>query len=376
MDALLVIALQGALIAILVWGSGGVPKGAWNDEPLSLAQSKSLQGLLALGVVFHHCAQKIYFDWSRPQDSFCGLEVMAFIGFAFVGYFFFCSGYGLCKSCQKKQDYLDDFPKRRILPLVLTYYVCNTAYLVGRLVAGESFDAPRLVRLALGVELANPNSWFVVTLPVLYLLFYLSKRGCTDEARVTRRLFLGTGVYVLVGIGMALANLNGGYVLFLGKWWYNTAILFPLGYLFGRKEAEAWAWMKRGYRWQVVCSIVLFTCCFLLSIHFGTFVPVVPLAMVLELLAAVFFTWGLLLFSLRRKVTSQVLAFYGGLTLELYLAHGFFVNLFHEPFYDKGMGIVNVGVSALYILLVLACATPLASLWYRAQRAQKAAKRA
>jgi peptidoglycan/LPS O-acetylase OafA/YrhL len=96
--------------------------------------------------------------------------------------------------------------------------------------------------------------------------------------------------------------------------------------------------------------------------------------MVLELLAAVFFTWGLLLFSLRRKVTSRVLAFYGGLTLELYLAHGFFVNLFHEPFYDKGMGIVNVGVSALYILLVLACATPLASLWHRARRAQKAAK--
>ena len=173
-------------------GTQRLPRGEWNDEPLSLAQSKAVQGFLALCIVFHHCAQKVFFDRMRSAFSPSGLEVMALMGFAFVGYFFFCSGYGLYQSCQKKQGYLDGFLRRRVLPLVLTYYACNTAYLVGRLAMGETFGTARLAYLLCGIELANPNSWFVVTLPLMYLLFSVSKRNCLDEAVVTRRLFLGT----------------------------------------------------------------------------------------------------------------------------------------------------------------------------------------
>ena len=82
--------------------------------------------------------------------------------------------------------------------------------------------------------------------------------------------------------------------------------------------------------------------------------------MVLESLSTVFFTWGLLLLSLRRTAASRLLSFYGGLTLELYLMQGFFVNLFYRPFYDKGSGILTIDNPPVYILLVLACATVLA----------------
>ena len=88
-----------------------------------------------------------------------------------------------------------------------------------------------------GLELANPNSWFVITLPIMYLLFYVSKKGCSDEALVTRRLFVATGAYILMGVVATVAfPSNGHYGVFLGRWWYNSVILFPLGYLFGRKE--------------------------------------------------------------------------------------------------------------------------------------------
>jgi peptidoglycan/LPS O-acetylase OafA/YrhL len=78
--------------------------------------------------------------------------------------------------------------------------------------------------------------------------------------------------------------------------------------------------------------------------------------------------WGLLLYSLRGRVTSRLLGFYGGLTLELYLMHGFFVNLLYQPFYDKGAGILTIGSPLAYILLVLACGTFLALLFKRATR--------
>ena len=324
---------------------------------------KALQGFLALYIVFHHCAQQVFFDRMRTAYSPTGLEVTALIGFVFVGYFFFCSGYGLYQSCQKKQDYLDGFLRRKALPLLLIYFACNTVYLLGRLAMGETFGTLRLVCLLCGLELANPNSWFVVTLPLMNLLFYVSKRGCPDEAVVTRRLFLGTGAYVLAGMAMSVARLGGGYMVFLGRWWYNTAILFPLGYLFGRREPQAWAWMRRSYHKQVACAIALIVGNLLLSLVFWAVFSLVPIAMVFESLSTICFTWSLLLFSLRRRVTSRLLSFYGGLTLELYLMHGFFVNLFYQPFYDKGTGILTVSNPPIYILLVLACGTALALLF-------------
>lgn len=364
MEVLLTVALQGVLVGTLIMGTERLPKGEWNDRPLSLGQAKEIQGFLALCIVFHHCAQKVFFDRWRTVFSPSGLEVMALVGYVFVGYFFFCSGYGLYKSCQKKQGYLDGFPRRRILPLLLIYFVCNTVYLVGRLAMGETFGALRLICLLCGIELANPNSWFVVTLPLMYLLFYVSKRGCSDEAVVTRRLFLGTLVYILAGIAVTMAFPGGGrYGVFLGRWWYNTAILFPLGYLFGRREPEAWAWMRRSYRRQAACSAVLSIGSFLLSLVFWLIFPLAPVVIVLESLSTVCFTWGLLLFSLRRRVISPLLGFYGGLTLELYLMHGFFVNLFYQPFYDMGTGIITIDNPLVYIPLVLACGTVFALLF-------------
>ena len=180
---------------------------------------------------------------------------------------------------------------------------------------------------------------------------------------------MGTGAYILAGMAVSAAHLGGGrYGVFLGRWWYNTAILFPLGYLFGRREPEAWAWMRGSYRRQVACSVALFVGGFLLSFVFGFVFPLVPIAMALESLSAICFTWSLLLFSLRRRTTSRLLSFYGGLTLELYLMQGFFVNLFYQPFYDKGAGILTIGNPLAYILLVLACATVFALLFKQVTR--------
>ena len=88
-----------------------------------------------------------------PED--CGFS--PFIGFVFVGYFFFCSGYGLYQSCQKRRDYLDGFPRRLALPLLIIYYACNTIFLVGRLAMRETFGAQRLACLLCGSSSPIPT---------------------------------------------------------------------------------------------------------------------------------------------------------------------------------------------------------------------------
>ena len=160
MQTALVIALQAGLVALLLFGSRRMPAGTWNEDGMSLSQTKGLQGLFALLVVFHHCGQRVvYWYLGRGLGLGSGLTLVSLVGFMLVGYFFFCSGYGLCRSRQKKEGYLDGFLTRRPLPLLAVFYACNTLYLLGRLACGEPFDGPRLVHLALGLELANPNSW-------------------------------------------------------------------------------------------------------------------------------------------------------------------------------------------------------------------------
>ena len=71
--------------------------------------------------------------------------------------------------------------------------------------------------------------------------------------------------------------------------------------------------MRESYHRQVACSAVLFVASFLLSLLFLLVLPLTPVVIALETLSTVCFTWGLLLYSLRGRVTSCLLGFYGGL---------------------------------------------------------------
>jgi len=380
METVLVIALQVALIAVLFVGSKRMPAGAWNEGFLSLSETKALQGLFAMFIVFHHCGQRVLYSYLWDGLGFSsGLTIVSLIGYVFVGYFLFCSGYGLCRSFHNKKGYLDRFLRRRPLPLLAIFYACNTIYLLGRLLLGETFDPLRLVRLALGIELANPNSWYVVALPVLYALFYFSARNATDDRQILRRLFAGVGIYVLAGLVVTTLFSYGGYLAFTGTWWYDSAILFPLGYLFGYMGDAIAAWMKRNFGKSVALSLLLCIGAFIPSALLNFYyLPYTAselmrylyslLIVLIHSISAVGFVGAMMCLTLKRQIESRVLAFYGSITLELYLMHGFFVQLFFAPFYDKGTGILNIELSPVYIVAVLACGTVAALLFRQLTR--------
>ena len=375
MQTALTIALQVALIALLLFSSKRTSAGTWNEGFLSLSQTKALQGLFALLIVFHHCGQKVMYSYLARGFGFTsGLTLVALIGFMLVGYFLFCSGYGLYLSHHNKQGYLDDFLRRRPVPLLAIFYACNILYLAGRLAFGETFDALRIVRLVLGVELANSNSWYAAALPLMYVLFFVSARSSTDGRQVARRLFVGMGLYLLVGTVLTTALSGGGFLIFSGVWWYDSAILFPLGYLFGLKRDAIAGWMKRNFKKSVALSLLL---CIggLVPTAFLSFTPLpetasIPVRFLVFLateaihsIAATGFVWAMLALSLKRRIQGRVLAFFGSITLELYLMHGFFVQLFYPPFYDMGTGVFAIGFAPAYILMVLTCGTVTALLF-------------
>ena len=65
-----------------------------------------------------------------------------------------------------------------------------------------------------------------------------------------------------------------------------------------------------------------------------------------------------LLASLKIKFENKVLTFSGSITLELYLIHGLFVELFCYSFTGKGPGLYYIKDVALYVLVVLVLSVP------------------
>lgn len=228
------------------------PRGQFHKDAFSLDAMTSLKGVMALFVVFHHLSQKRLFQETHT------IAVFEHIGFLFVGVFFFCSGYGLYKSFITKENYLKTFLKRRVLPIVISYYVMIAIYAVYHIISGSSFTPAEWIFKLSGLVLINTQGWYVPVIILMYLSFYfifksekLRKHGIPILIGIT--LFQGLLFCVLnhfpwytgdhIGWWMeegALDNLpwwRGFCALpFEGEWWVNSTIGFVLGILIAKHE--------------------------------------------------------------------------------------------------------------------------------------------
>ena len=91
------------------------------------------------------------------------------------GNFLLCSGYGLYKSYTEKPDYLNGFFKRRILPLILAFYSTCLIFLIVRVLMGEKMDLPQVFFYISGIQLSNPNTWFVCRIVRIFIYRYRTK---------------------------------------------------------------------------------------------------------------------------------------------------------------------------------------------------------
>ena len=250
----------------------------FNEDAFSMDAMTCLKGVMALFVLFHHLSQKKLFQETHT------ISVFEHIGFVFVGVFFFCSGYGLYKSFITKENYLKSFLKRRILPIVISYYVMIAIYAVYHIISGSSFTPVEWIFKLSGLVLINTQGWYVPVIILMYLSFYfifksdkLRKHGIPILIGIT--LFQGLLFCVLnhfpwylgdhIGWWMeegALANLpwwRGFCALpFEGEWWVNSTIGFTLGIAVAKHEKSFIERFSKSLKARIIIFIlfVLTTC--------------------------------------------------------------------------------------------------------------------
>lgn len=309
-------------------------KKSWNDNYWNKSEVKSLQGLMALGIIFHHMAQKTCAPWLPEEFITHGLEPFLNLGYLFVGLFFFCSGFGLYKSIKQKPDYLKGFIGKHIRPIILLFIISNVCfYMIG--------------------QTLNNYTWFIYAIIYLYVAFYISFKNCKSEKKAIALL----AVFIVLYVAYC-------EIFVLGTWVYNTIGIFMTGLLFAKYEDKIVSWLREHFAPVLITTASTLVIAFIAALHFGNRVVLADtrllyyvirwLSVILQFVAAASFS--ILLYVLNQKISilCKPLEFLGGLSLELYLIHVLFVEMFGYCFVNtENEAICYVKKILLYILIVV-----------------------
>ncbi len=321
-----------AFCCILFFGAGAEKKGAFSENAWSVEQTGRIQAFAALMILLHHTVQSIT-DYGRVWKG--PVTLWNSFGILFTSVFFFCSGFGLCKSCRTKEHYLDGFFKQRIPKVLIPFLLTNLLYLLT--VSGGRVRSLRHVFTSiLGITLINDNAWFIVELLILYLAFYFLKKRLPSGR--SAYILLTVFALLLVTLGMLLGHdvseVNGHW--FMGEWWYNTTLIFPLGILFAEHEEKIRTFMIKGYRILLPLSLPALVGSFLLEEfvvgRFGYYrewpghpgIAEKTISLAAQMLFCTLFLFLLLLLNLKLTFHNPVLNFLSRMSYELFLIHEIF----------------------------------------------------
>lgn len=218
---------------------------------------KEIQGFLAVFIMFHHIV--VLLDSKNrnigPMINFFYYGILA------VGFFFFCSGFGLLKRWITDKNYINGFMKRRVFTVLVPFFFCNYIYLtraiIGNFGSKTNFRLTELVGSFFGFFLVNIEMWFAVEIMILYLAFRIV------FAKVKKPL---TGIFIMTAVVVAMmtAGILSGHpetmtmsYWFKGEWWYNTVFMFPLGMIYAYKEERINTFIRKAFGSLLVLTAIL-----------------------------------------------------------------------------------------------------------------------
>ncbi|MBO5985274.1 MAG: acyltransferase [Lachnospiraceae bacterium] len=365
------------MLLLLFWGAHVEKKGCFNEEAFSLRQMKALQGFTAVCIMLHHISQKTCANWLPSEIIIPGLELFVPYGYYFVGIFFFCSGYGLLKSLRTKPDYLKHLGSRRALPIVVAFYLTAWLFLLVRFLMKEDLNPWKVLWYASGLKLSDPNAWFAIILPFFYLFFWIAFRFCKKESTATLVLGILVLAYMILG---TFIDHNDFWMR--GEWWYNSTHFFILGVLFARHEERITLHLQKYYK----LYFVLLLLAAILFDGFETYtswrfsyygenwyapdkVPRRWACLTSQVLASCAFVFWVFLIQMKVRIGNWFLAFLGGITLEFYLLHGLFLELFAYDFCGVAPSLYHLRNVPLLVLIVFVPTLPCSVLLQKADGA-------
>lgn len=305
------------LLLIVVKAAQVAPAGQFNGDYLSIKNSNIIKGIFVITVIFSHCSQYITLGGMYDEPY---LRFQGFLGQMIVAMFLFYSGYGVMESITKKGwSYVKSIPTKRFIKVLVNFDIAVLLYLILDLVLGLKYDAKTILLSFIGWENIGNSNWYILAILALYILtfvaFFLMKWFDSKPM-----LF----VYVLI-----LSVLTVGFVLFemkmeKGSWYYNTAILFPLG---------CWYSLLKPYIDKIVMKNDIIYSFVAMIVGGGLFVSYTmknDYGIEGYSLWAIFFTLALVVFTMKFSFNSTLLEWFGKHVFSVYILQRISMMILHN----------------------------------------------
>ena len=239
-----------------------VKRSGYYEDFLDRKQTDAIKGLFIWMVFLSHAMLEVQasgFDPVRAID-FAGYRIRSEFGQLVIVLFFFYSGFGVMESIQKKgQDYLDHFPRRRLLNTLLNFDIAVLCFILLNLLMGVHMGWKQVAWSFIGWESVGNSNWYIFVILYCYLATWFS--GKLFPRRGLGILLMTTAL-ILAG-EVALSFLKHGQTR-----WYDTLLCYPAGMCLSLYRDRLTAFFKRGY-WP---ALGLVTAVFLF-LHFQRWIP-------------------------------------------------------------------------------------------------------
>ena len=321
-----------AIVTILVFGAGVKKRGEYSGEAWSLGQAKALQAFAALMIILHHLVQTITQYGSVKKGP---VTLWNSFGILFTSIFFFFSGFGLYKRFKSGTNYLKEFPRRRLLKIMIPFLLTNIIYLC--VVSGGRISSVwKCFTAVIGIPLLNRNAWYVIELLLLYIVFYVCFRFIRSEGVAMLCLTGFTLLLIICSLLLGHAGTSVNRPWFMGEWWYNTTFMFIVGMYVAKHEVRIRAVAEKRYKLLLPLTVLLFIGWFLLEQfvdgRFGYYREWAGhpgyrekfITLLVQIVLCILFLSVLLLVNLKVEFHNRTLLFLSGISYEIYLIHELF----------------------------------------------------
>ena len=202
--------------------------------------------------------------------------------------------------------------------------------------------------------------WYIPAMIYLYFLFYLSFKIIKNDKLSMAVMIIGTLLHFFCCMFFGP-----------GTWWYNTPFLFVLSIVVARHKDAILTLFKKAYPLWLFLSFIITAAAFAFANYY--YMVIMLLGghytekghfygeLTGQLISAATFVWFVLLIGMKIRIGNPVLKFLGTFTLEFYLVHPLFIQLFGFAFVnDTTKPIFYIKDQFLYVLASILLTVPIA----------------
>lgn len=301
-----------------------------NNAVLDKNNSNKIKGLLSILIVIHHLS--IYIKNTILFKIFMTIGIVA------VAAFFFYSGYGLMVNYLKKKNYLDNFFNKRIMKIVIPYIISIILTFFSYLLTEYKLTFGEIFNSLFNGDPVVRFSWYVLTIIILYIIFYISAKFLKDKKRINISIFLGTILYCIVAT----------MLLSLNNWWINSCFAFFIGVYWASyrdKYIKILENKNKIIKYAIIISLIsliMIVIQFLTSGYsivdiiahneIADYIMKKPISVISMNIICVSLLFILLNILKKVKLNNKVFSFLGNISFEIYLYHGLVMYLLRNTY--------------------------------------------